>query len=110
MDNRAYVARFDYNFSANHSVFWRGTLADNFEALRPQRIPTDDALRSGLDNSKGFAAQYNATLTTNLIDTFTWGLARRGFQRTGWQGPLRQVAGIQGGGICAAQRPCGASA
>ncbi len=99
VDDKAYVARFDYNFNANHTMYWRGTLADNSSVTRPQRIPTEDALQSIIDNSRGFAAQYTATLTPSLINTFTWGFTRQGFEATGVNGPFLQVNGIQGGGI-----------
>jgi hypothetical protein len=90
IDNKAYVAKFDFNLddSGSHRVSWRGTLADNVTdneaALSP--FPGSDGSKI-LNNSRGFVASYTGVLTPTVINTFRFGYTRQGIAITGADGP-----------------------
>lgn len=90
VDNKAYVAKFDFNVdkTGNHRVYWRGTLADNAEDLASglATYPGRDGYKQ-LDNSRGFVASYTGVLTPTLINNFRFGYTRQGEARTGADGP-----------------------
>lgn len=90
IDNKAYVAKFDFNVDKNgsHRVSWRGTLADNVAdneaALSP--YPGFDGSKI-LDNSRGFVSSYTGVLAPTLINTFRFGYTRQGTATAGADGP-----------------------
>ncbi len=90
IDRKAYVAKFDFNLSENHRLSWRGTLADNKEdrlgglAQFPGQGPRGETL----NNSRGFAAQYNTTFSPRLVNTFTYGYTRQGLESSGVVGDV----------------------
>jgi hypothetical protein len=90
IDNKSYVAKFEYNIDKNgaHRLAWRGTLADNAadneQALAP--YPGADGSKS-LNNSRGFVASYTGVLTRALINTFRVGYTRQGVAISGAAGP-----------------------
>lgn len=90
IDNKAYVAKFDFNLDKNgsHRVSWRGTLADNIadnEAALAQ-FPGQDGSKI-LNNSRGFVSSYTGVLAPTLINTFRFGYTRQGLAITGADGP-----------------------
>lgn len=90
IDNKAYVAKFDFNVDRNgsHRVSWRGTLADNIadnEAALAQ-FPGQDGSKI-LNNSRGFVSSYTGVLAPTLINTFRFGYTRQGLAITGADGP-----------------------
>lgn len=90
LDNKAYVAKFDYNIdnSGAHRLAWRGTLADN-AADNEQALaayPGVDGSKS-LNNSRGFVASYTGVITQSLINTFRFGYTRQGLAIAGAEGP-----------------------
>jgi hypothetical protein len=87
LNHKAHVARIDIPFSANHTFFWRGTLADRKEIDEVALFPGGSPRTEFLDNSKGFAAQYAAVITPRLVNNLTWGLTRIGYENTGAAGP-----------------------
>ena len=90
IDNKAYVARFDFNLDKNggHHLYWRGTLADNVadneQALA--RYPGLEGSRM-LDNSRGFAIGYTGLLAPSIVNTFRFGFTRQGLGVSGADGP-----------------------
>lgn len=79
-----YIARMDYNLTADgkHSLFWRGSLQndkDNSSSQFPGQAPNF----TNLEHNKGFAAGYNAALTTNLVNVFRAGYTRVAVENAG---------------------------
>lgn len=90
VDNKAYVAKFDYNIdeSGAHRFAWRGTLADN-AADNEQALaayPGVDGSKS-LNNSRGFVASYTGVIAASLINTLRVGFTRQGLAIAGAEGP-----------------------
>ncbi len=81
-----YTARFDYALDSGgrHNLFWRGNL-QNENTIGVPQFPGDDPASVSLDNTKGFAAGWNAVWRPNLITTTRFGLTRAGFETTGVQ-------------------------
>ncbi|MFN0172046.1 MAG: carboxypeptidase regulatory-like domain-containing protein [Bryobacteraceae bacterium] len=81
-----YTSRFDYavNSSGRHNLFWRGNLQNENTNGIPQ-FPGDPPNSVSLDNTKGFAAGWNAVWLPNLITTTRFGLTRSGVENTGVQ-------------------------
>ena len=90
IDNKAYVAKFDFNLdnAGSHRVSWRGTLADNVadneQALAP--FPGQDGSKI-LNNSRGFVASYTGVLAPTVVNTFRFGYTRQGIAIAGADGP-----------------------
>ncbi|HEY7618002.1 MAG TPA: hypothetical protein VH744_14440, partial [Terriglobales bacterium] len=81
-----YTARFDYalDSTGRHNLFWRGNLQNENTTGVPQ-FPGDPPNSVALDNTKGFAAGWNAVWRPNLITTSRFGLTRAGTENTGVQ-------------------------
>lgn len=81
---QTYVARLDYNLTSDgrHTFFWRGNLQNDNQGGAPQ-FPGQAPATATLDDSKGFAAGYNAILTPTLYNSFRWGFTRQGGEREG---------------------------
>lgn len=110
IDNKAYVARFDFNLdkSGGHRVSWRGTLADNVadneQALA--RYPGLDGSEA-LDNSRGFSIGYTGLLAPSIVNTFRFGFTRQGLSVSGVDGPqfaLFDIHETQNYGVRSSQR------
>ena len=91
VDNKAHVARFDFNLDRNggHRVSWRGTLADNV-ADNEQALAQYPGLEGSkiLDNSRGFAIGYTGLLAHSMVNTLRLGFTRQGLAVSGAEGPL----------------------
>ena len=79
-----YIARMDYNVTADgkHSLFWRGSLQndkDNGSSQFPGQSPNF----TNLSHNKGFAAGYNAALTSNLVNVLRAGYTRVAVESAG---------------------------
>ena len=90
IDNKAYVAKFDFNLDKNgsHRVSWRGTLADNVadnESALAQYPGLDGS--KILNNSRGFVTSYTGVLAPTVINTFRFGYTRQGTATAGADGP-----------------------
>ncbi|MBL0160379.1 MAG: carboxypeptidase regulatory-like domain-containing protein [Bryobacterales bacterium] len=85
LNNRAYVARMDFNLDAigKHTLMLRGTLADNSQDSALAQFPGQSAASTTIDNSRGLAARYTAVLAPTLVNVFDFGLTRIGSQVTG---------------------------
>jgi hypothetical protein len=79
-----YISRIDYNVtsSGKHSVFWRGTL-QNDKDNSAQQFPGQTPLFTNLEHNKGFAAGYNAALTSNLVNVLRAGYTRVAVESAG---------------------------
>ncbi len=95
-DDRAYVAKFDFNIDkeAKHTVMWRGTLADNARDQVLAQFPGQEAAAKNVDNSRGMAARYTAVLKPSLVNVFSYGYTRLGIAQTGATGPAISFDGI----------------
>ena len=110
LDNKAYVARFDFNLDKNggHRISWRGTLADNVadNERSPARYPGLEGSKI-LDNSRGFAIGYTGMLAPSIVNTFRFGFTRQSLAVSGADGPafaLFDVDEIQNYGLRDSQR------
>src|SRR5215467_602150 len=79
-----YTARMDYNVtsSGKHSVFWRGILQNDKDNSSSQ-FPGQAPLFTNLEHNKGFAAGYNAALTSNLVNVLRAGYTRVAVENAG---------------------------
>lgn len=77
IDENTYILRSDFNIdpAGNHTIFWRGNLQDDARSSAPQ-FPGQPPNQTTLVNPKGFALGYEAVLSSNLTNTFRWGLTR----------------------------------
>jgi hypothetical protein len=90
-----YTAKIDFNLTqnGNHHVFVRGGLQnDHFVEKKESVSQTGDSGSefpglppnlTGLSNSKGIIASYNAVLSSNLINSFRYGFIRQGVDNIG---------------------------
>jgi len=90
-----YTAKLDFNLSqsGNHHIFVRGGLQnDHFVEKKESVSQTGDSgpefpgmapNLTGLSNSKGIIASYNAVLRSNLINSFRYGFIRQGVDNIG---------------------------
>ena len=95
-DDKAYVAKFDFNLdsSGRHTVSWRGTLADNAQDVQVAQFPGQDPASKLLNNSKGFAARYTAVISPTIINVASVGLTRLGLEQSGTPGAQLQFDGV----------------
>ena len=86
--NNIYIARFDYNITANghHSIFWRGSMQGLATDLVVAQFPGEAPSQSLLNNSRGFVVQYNGQLTPTLVNTARYGFTREGIALSGVTG------------------------
>ena len=86
--NNIYIGRLDYNLTKDgrHSIFWRGSLQGLKTDLTPAQFPGESAASQLLNNSRGYAIQYQGQLTSNLINTARYGYTRQGVAQSGTVG------------------------
>ena len=84
-DRNVYISRTDYNLNSRNNVFFRGTLNDDVRTIQAETFPGFKNARERVDNSKGFAANWNSVLTSSLNNNFSFGLTRESFEDTGNQ-------------------------
>ena len=79
-----YITRFDWavDNAGKHSVFLRAQLQDYWKNNSPQ-FPGQPPASVSLDNSKGLAAGYTATLKPTVVNTLRYGFTRYGTETTG---------------------------
>ena len=85
LDNRAYVARMDFNLDAagRHTLMLRGTLAGNSNDSTLAQFPGQAAVAKTLDNSRGLAARYTTVISSHLVNVVGYGYTRLGNASTG---------------------------
>jgi hypothetical protein len=86
--NNIYIARFDYNITADghHSIFWRGSMQGLATDLVGAQFPGESPAQVLLNNSRGFVVQYQGQLSPTLVDTARYGLTREGIALSGTPG------------------------
>jgi hypothetical protein len=98
--NNIYTTRLDFLLTKNghHSIFWRGTLQGLKTDVLPSEFPGGNAAAQLLNNSRGFALQYQGQFTPTLINTARWGFTRSGVNQSGTNGTqfdVRSFSDIQ---------------
>jgi len=88
--DRAVVGKIDLHIdgAGKHTVGLRSTLAHNTDDQTPAQFPGQIPASTLRDNSKGFAAQYTAVLSSSLINVVNFGYTRFGQSFSGQTGPL----------------------
>jgi hypothetical protein len=88
-----YIARFDYNLTADghHAIFWRGSMEGLRTDLVGAQFPGEAASQDLLNNSRGFAVEYQAQLSPTLVNTARYGFIREGIALSGAGGPSFDV-------------------
>ena len=84
-DRNVYVSRIDYNLNSNNTFYARGTLNDDVRTLAGETFPGFNNASERLDNSKGFAVNWNSAITSKLNSSLSVGLTRESFENTGNQ-------------------------
>jgi len=86
--NNIYTTRLDFLLTKNghHSVFWRGTLQGLKTDVLPSQFPGQTAAAQLLNNSRGFAVQYQGQFSPVLTNTVRWGFTRAGVNQSGTTG------------------------
>ncbi|MBI4471243.1 MAG: carboxypeptidase regulatory-like domain-containing protein, partial [Acidobacteria bacterium] len=90
-DRNIYISRLDYNLNAGNTLFFRGTLNDDVRTLGAETFPGLNNARERLDNSKGFAANWNWVISPTLNSNLTAGLTRESFEDTGNNQPFYNI-------------------
>ncbi len=83
-DQNTYITRFDWQVdqAAKHVIFLRGQLQNDSQNGLPEFLGQAPASVT-LANDKGIALGYTATLKSNLVSTFHYGLTRTSNETTG---------------------------
>jgi hypothetical protein len=91
--NNIYIGRVDYNITADghHSVFLRGSMQGLKTDLVGAQFPGEAAAQQLLNNSRGFAVQYQGQLSSTLVNTARYGFTREGLAFSGTTGPQFDV-------------------
>jgi hypothetical protein len=87
--NNIYTSRFDFILTKNghHSLFWRGELQGLKTDLLDSEFPGQSPASQLLNNSRGFAVNYQAQLGASKVNTLRYGLTRIGVAQSGTVGP-----------------------
>jgi hypothetical protein len=103
VNNNDYVARLDFNLDTQgkHTLYWRGSLADDSQTNVPQHFPTDpisgqpgQPVSTLLNNSKGMAVNYTSLLSNNLVNNFRYGYTRHSLDSSGTTGIGFSIRGL----------------
>jgi len=91
--NNTYIARVDYNITQDgrQTIFWRGNLEGLNTDITGAQFPGEGAASQLLNNSRGYAVQYQGQLTSHLINTARYGFTRQGVAQSGATGPQFDV-------------------
>jgi hypothetical protein len=83
-----YTARIDYNLTQDgrQAIFVRGSLEGLSTGLLPGEFPGEPAASTLLNNSRGIAVNYNAQISSTLINSLRYGLTRIGVNISGATG------------------------
>jgi hypothetical protein len=78
LDNNAFIARLDYNITANgkQTLFWRGAL-QNLNNPQAPFLPGSPPEQTLVDHSKGFVVGYTILIGPTKVNTFHWGFTRQ---------------------------------
>jgi hypothetical protein len=86
--NNIYTARLDYKIThnGNHTIFWRGTLEGLRATITGPQFPGEAPAATLLNNSRGFAVNYQAVFSSTWTNLLKYGLTRQGVNQSGTQG------------------------
>src|SRR5579863_623288 len=86
--NNIYTARLDFVLTKNghHTIFWRGQLEGLKTDVLPAQFPGGPSNSQLLNNSRGFAVNYQAQLSPAIVNTVRYGLTRIGVAQSGTVG------------------------
>lgn len=86
--NNVYIGRFDYNLTQDgrHSIFWRGSMQGLKTDVTEAQFPGESPASQLLNNSRGYALQYQGQMSSHLINTARYGYTRLGVAQSGVQG------------------------
>jgi len=86
--NNIYTARFDFLLTKNghHSIFWRGQLQGLKTDILTGQFPGLPSNSQLLNNSRGFAVNYQAQISPAIVNTLRYGLTRIGVAQSGTTG------------------------
>jgi hypothetical protein len=86
--NNIYTARFDFLLTKNghHSIFWRGQLQGLKTDILTGQFPGLPSNSQLLNNSRGFAVNYQAQISPTIVNTLRYGLTRIGVAQSGTTG------------------------
>jgi Carboxypeptidase regulatory-like domain len=91
--NNVYIGRIDYNLTANghHAIFVKAAMQGLKTDLVGAQFPGEPAAQDLLNNSRGIVAQYQAQLSSTVVNTARYGFTREGVALTGTVGPSFDV-------------------
>ena len=86
--NNIYTARLDFLLTKNghHSIFWRGQLQGLKTDVLTAQFPGLPSNSQLLNNSRGFAVNYQAQISPAIVNTVRYGLTRIGVAQSGTTG------------------------
>jgi hypothetical protein len=86
--NNIYTARLDFLLTKNghHSIFWRGQLQGLKTDILTGQFPGLPSNSQLLNNSRGFAVNYQAQISPAIVNTLRYGLTRIGVAQSGTTG------------------------
>ena len=98
--NNIYTSRFDFVLtkSGRHTIFWRGQLQGLKSDLLQSQFPGQTPASQLLNNSRGFAVNYQAQLASSIVNTVRYGLTRIGVAQSGTTGAqfnIRSFSDVQ---------------
>ena len=76
------IAKADYSLSASQHLFVRGNLQKD-TAAEAENLPGQPATSVHVDNTKGIAAGYTWTPTSNIVNDLRYGFIRQGYSTRG---------------------------
>jgi hypothetical protein len=76
------IAKLDYSLSSKQRIFIRGNLQKDTSA-RDENLPGQPPASMHLDNTKGLAAGYTWTPTSNIVNDLRYGFIRQGYSTRG---------------------------
>ena len=95
-----YTARIDYILTKDgrQSIFVRGSLEGLRSGILPGQFPGQGPASSLLNNSRGIAVNYNAQISSTIVNSLRYGLTRIGVNQSGTVGSsfdVRNFSDIQ---------------
>lgn len=91
--NNIYIGRMDYTITADghHTIFVKGSLQGLRTDLVGAQFPGQAPAQQLLNNSRDIGVQYQAQLSSTVVNTARYGFTRQGIALTGTLGPSFDV-------------------
>jgi len=74
-DFNTFIGKIDYRISDNRSLFFRVNAQDDTTNAPPQ-FPAQDPRSAGFAENMGFAVGYDSAITSNVVNSFRYGMTR----------------------------------